>query len=149
MPSKTPMTTNSGSERRAQGIDALDDVHGAGQATVTAGCRDRCHEDLVRREPAALGAGDRDEPARGVAQAIVLRGRRETPGRADELAAGDRRGLLVGEHHDRERVEARVERLQVRSSPAGLSAAEVRRSSRATASSSRNGPDAVRVSAPR
>ena len=106
-----------GSERWAQGIDALDDVHGGGSGDRDGRRRDRRHEDLVRGEPATLGAGDRDEPARGVAQAIVLGGRRETPGWADELAAGDRRGLLVGEHHDRERIEARIERLQVPEQP--------------------------------
>ena len=143
-------------ERRAElgseGIDPVDDVHRARrQADRGRPPRGRRHEDLVRCEPAAGRGGDGDEPARRRRAAGSARPASGRPAAGpDELAAGDGRDLVVGQRDDRERVEAGVERPE--DAAAGRPGSRRRRFAGrrgATASSSVNGPDAVRVRAPR
>ena len=112
--------------------------------------RVRRDEDLVGREAAARGRGDGDQRPAGVAQAIVLgraragrrpdgrtgRGRRPRPRPAVSVTTGNASSpVSIGRSTGRR--------------PSGLSAAAARTSSSGTAVSSVNGPDAVRVSAPR
>ena len=85
----------------------------------------------------------------GVAQAVVLGGRGQAAGRPHELAARDRRDLLVGQVTTGKASSPVSSGRRSGSRPAGPSAAAVRISSSGVASSSVNGPDAVRVRAPR
>ena len=86
----------------------------------------------------------------GVAQPIVLAGPGQAARRTDELAACDGRDLVRGQHDDRERVEPGVDRPEERQEARrALRGGGADRRRAAVASSSVNGPEAVRVSAPR
>ena len=107
-------------------------------------------EDLVRGETSRSTRGDRHERAVGPDQPVVVGRAGQAARRPDELALGDGSQLIRGQGHDREGVETRVDRQQeTASGPPG--SRRRRRGSRraASASSIVNGPDAVRVSAPR
>ena len=117
----------------------------------TTGLAAAAHEDLVGREPAAGRGGDRDERPSGPTQPVVVRRRRAAPaaGRTNWPRA-TRRDLVRGEGHDREGIEPGVDGQQEREEALGaIRGRRADRVERRRPSSSVNGPDAVRISAPR
>ena len=174
-PSKTPTTTKSRPIERSRASTPSTTITPGPRAGLPAGLlghvrgplgevagRRRVHEHLVGQERRTPPVPDRDEPAARVehpdrsVDGIALR-------RPDGLAAGDARQVRRVQRERRERLEARVERQEeggdrsacparprrplrpVRPSPPAAS----RSTSSETASSIRNGPLAVRTSAPR
>ena len=126
---------------------SLDDLHRAVSRSGRAAGRRR-HEDLVGCEPAGCRGRDRDEAP--VGRAAVAVGRtRQAGGRSHELAARDAVDLVGGQLDDGEGVQAGVERSQQRDEAGRPVAAAARITSSGVASSSANGPEAVRASAPR
>ena len=101
-------------ELRPELVDPVDDVHRRPQPTGTAGDPAGATKTLSgASRPAAAEAIATSVPA-GSRQAVVLGGPGQATGRAHELAARDRRDLVGRQRHDREGVEADVDRPEER-----------------------------------